>query len=278
MSKLARWAEVGKAAADREAAELSRVQDLSRQLRRRIAPALRGSDKGATISELEAQRVSPTERVLRDLITSDFLSSERLGRRPDRRRGEDSVPPSSSACSRARSRTSTPCPRSSKGTTASPFPSTRCPWATTSECARRRPSSRSTRQSVGRSWGRSEELPPSELILTQYTDRGLLRGDLGTTFFLPMKGEADRVLAVAGMGPVGGCGAPELTILVRELCWALSRYGKKHLATVLIGSGNGNLSVRQCVEAWVRGLKRALDEISPREERAQPSLRDLRRV
>jgi len=44
--------------------------------------------------------------------------------------------------------------------------------------------------------------------------------------------------------------------MVRELCWALSRYGKKHLATLLIGSGNGNLSVRQCVEAWVRGLHR----------------------
>ena len=114
--------------------------------------------------------------------------------------------------------------------------------------------------------GTDEELSPSELILTQYTERGLLRGDLGTTFFLPMKGEADRVLAVAGMGVVGRCGTPELTVLVRELCWALSRVGKKHLATLLIGSGNGNLSVRQCVEAWVRGLKRALDE-SYREKR-----------
>ena len=97
------------------------------------------------------------------------------------------------------------------------------------------------------------ELSPSELILTQFTDRGLLRGDLGTTFFLPIAGATDSVLAVAGMGPVGACGAPELTIVVRELCWALSRYGKKHLATLLIGSGNGNLSVRQCVEAWIRG-------------------------
>ena len=108
--------------------------------------------------------------------------------------------------------------------------------------------------------GTDRELSPSELILTQFTDRGLLRGDLGTTFFLPIAGATDSVLAVAGMGPVGGCGAPELTIVVRELCWALSRYGKKHLATLLIGSGNGNLSVRQCVEAWIRGLKRALDE------------------
>jgi hypothetical protein len=108
--------------------------------------------------------------------------------------------------------------------------------------------------------GTDEALSPSELILTQYTDRGLLRGELGTTFFLPMTGAPNVVLAVAGMGQVGRCGAPELTILVRELCWALSRYGKKHLASLLIASGNGNLSVRQCVEAWVRGLKRALDD------------------
>ena len=126
--------------------------------------------------------------------------------------------------------------------------------------------------------GTDEELSPSELILTQYTDRGLLRGDLGTTFFLPMKGAADRVLAVAGMGPVGRCGTPELTIMVRELCWALSRVGKKHLATLLIGSGNGNLSVRQCVEAWVRGLKRALDETHREKRGLEPPLRDFCRV
>ena len=76
MFKLARWADAGKAADEREAAELSRAQDLSRQLRRRIAPALRGSDKEATVSDSEAQRVSPNERVLRDLLTSSFLASK----------------------------------------------------------------------------------------------------------------------------------------------------------------------------------------------------------
>ena len=76
MFKLARWADAGKAADEREAAELSRAQDLSRQIRRRIAPALRGSDKEATVSDSEAQRVSPNERVLRDLLTSSFLGSK----------------------------------------------------------------------------------------------------------------------------------------------------------------------------------------------------------
>ncbi|MEO6809874.1 MAG: CHAT domain-containing protein, partial [Isosphaeraceae bacterium] len=103
-------------------------------------------------------------------------------------------------------------------------------------------------------------IPSTDLILTQFTDRGLLRGELGTTFFLPMPGDGSRLLAIAGLGQVGRCGPPELSVLVRELCWALGRYRKMHLATVLIGSGNGNLSVRQCVEAWIRGVKRAIDD------------------
>jgi hypothetical protein len=33
---------------------------------------------------------------------------------------------------------------------------------------------------------------------------------------------------------------------------------KRHLATVLIGTGNGNLSVREAVTAWLNGVRRAL--------------------
>jgi hypothetical protein len=211
------------------------------------------------VSEPEAQRVSSNERVLRDLLTSNFLSSkssdvatrasvERF--RPTlvvrlfwgRIDEPDSLPPFVSA----NNSETLPVDAVSVGHYLGVRPQA-------AELALDRTVTRTL-------LGNEKAPPPSDLILTQYTDRGLLRGDLGTTFFLPMKGGADRVLAVAGMGPVGGCGAPELTILVRELCWALSRYGKKHMATVLIGSGNGNLSVRQCVEAWVLGLKRALDE------------------
>ncbi len=265
VTKLEPWAVVGKAAAEREAAELSRAQDLSRQIRRRIAPELGGRGEAATISEQEALRVGPSERKLRDLITSTFLSSGPSD--VARTAAEEKVRPTIVfRLFQGRIEDVDALPGFVDGNDGKTLP---VYAVSVGHYVGVRPQAAELAldKAVSRAiLGPDEDLPQSELILTQYTDRGLLRGDLGTTFFLPMSDQSNRVLAVAGMGPVGGCGAAELTILVRELGWALSRYGKKHLATLLIGSGNGNLSVRQCVEAWVRGLKRALDE-SHREKR-----------
>ncbi|MDQ3520055.1 MAG: CHAT domain-containing protein [Gemmatimonadota bacterium] len=98
-------------------------------------------------------------------------------------------------------------------------------------------------------------------IITQYAQRGIIRGELGQPFFLPdpraEPGAAGRAIAIAGLGIPGRCGAPELTVTVRELCWSLGRMDKKHLATVLIGSGLGNLSDSEAIGAWVRGLEEA---------------------
>lgn len=105
--------------------------------------------------------------------------------------------------------------------------------------------------------------PPANL-LAQYIERGIIRGELGQPFFLPdprpvAPGEASgRIITIAGMGLPGRFGVPELTVLARELCWALGRLGKRHLATVLIGAGNGNLSVREAVPAWIRGIRMAV--------------------
>lgn len=102
------------------------------------------------------------------------------------------------------------------------------------------------------------------LLLTQLAQRGVIRGDFGQPFFVRdprpsgRGGAADRVVAVAGMGPPGRFGEAELTVLARELCWSLGLMGKKHLATVLIGAGEGNLPVGEAVHAWVRGVKHAL--------------------
>ena len=106
----------------------------------------------------------------------------------------------------------------------------------------------------------------TDLILTQYTNRGIIHGKLGQPFFMtdprPLKNgrrkSAERVIAIAGMGEPGLFGSPELTVLARELCWSLGRLKKKHLATVIIGSGVGNIPLREAISAWMDGVRRAL--------------------
>jgi pimeloyl-ACP methyl ester carboxylesterase len=95
-------------------------------------------------------------------------------------------------------------------------------------------------------------------LLTQLTLRGTIGGALGQPFFLPDPRDPTRLLAIVGMDVPGRFGVGELTVAARELCWALGRLGRRHLATVLIGAGNGNLAPTRAVEAWVTGLAQAL--------------------
>ncbi len=44
---------------------------------------------------------------------------------------------------------------------------------------------------------------------------------------------------------------------------ALARQGKRHLATVLIGSGNGSLPISEAVSAWMRGVAQAMSGVDP---------------
>lgn len=104
-----------------------------------------------------------------------------------------------------------------------------------------------------------DKIPDAERILTLYADRGIIRGALGQPFFInDPRSKSGRVIALAGMGEPGRFGAPELVVLARELCWSLGRMKKRHLATVLIGGGQGNLEAGQAVAAWLRGIRAAL--------------------
>jgi pimeloyl-ACP methyl ester carboxylesterase len=102
----------------------------------------------------------------------------------------------------------------------------------------------------------------SDLILTQYTERGIIQGKLGQPFLMPdprvKNGKRERLIAIAGMEDAGRFGLPELTVMARELCWSLGRLKKLHLATVVIGSGEGNLPLRDAVSGWLSGIKRAV--------------------
>lgn len=91
-------------------------------------------------------------------------------------------------------------------------------------------------------------------LITDFTRRGIIQGELGVPFFLPDPRDNGRVIAIAGMGSVGCFGAPELTFLVWQILWALARLGRKHLATVLIGAGAGNLDSETAVSAWMDGV------------------------
>jgi pimeloyl-ACP methyl ester carboxylesterase len=112
-----------------------------------------------------------------------------------------------------------------------------------------------------------KDLLESDLILTQYIQRNIIYGKLGQPFFLSDPRMQNRTIAIAGMDEPGRFGIPELTVLARELCWALGRMGKRHLATVLIGSGNGNLSLRDAISAWIRGIKYAITGASEEERK-----------
>ncbi|MEO8494758.1 MAG: CHAT domain-containing protein [Planctomycetota bacterium] len=102
------------------------------------------------------------------------------------------------------------------------------------------------------------------LLLTELAARGTLSGQHAQLFVLPDPRQGDsRVVAIAGMGLPGRLGIPELVVLARELCWALGRMGKRHLATVLIGAGSNTLDPATAIDAWLRGMKLALTGTRP---------------
>src|SRR5205823_4872353 len=106
----------------------------------------------------------------------------------------------------------------------------------------------------GRRLGEEADLRETDLLLTQYSERGIIRGELGQPFFLVDPRAAGtaapgRLIAVAGMGVPGRFGVPELTVLVRELCWSAGRLGKRHLATAPIGTHKANLTASDAVSA-----------------------------
>lgn len=104
-------------------------------------------------------------------------------------------------------------------------------------------------------------------FLTELARRSQLPSELGQLFIVPDPclsiratagegdgdGPSDRIVVVAGMGPVGQCGPPELNLLIREIVLTLGELGRRHLATVLIGSGEGNMGIETAIHSWIHG-------------------------
>jgi hypothetical protein len=97
-----------------------------------------------------------------------------------------------------------------------------------------------------------------KLIITELTRRAAIRGDLGEVVFFPAPN--GRLVALAGMGPVGMFGTPQVRVLARSVAQVTGLLpAQQALATVLIGSGKGNLKVKDALHAFLEGLVEALD-------------------
>ena len=104
-----------------------------------------------------------------------------------------------------------------------------------------------------------------KLVITQHAARGSLHADLGDVSFFPWGDarNANRVVAVAGMGRPGTFDGTGLRRLVGELVVAITQLPPAiHVCSVLIGSGEGTLSIQQAVSGWLDGIADAAEEIA----------------
>jgi hypothetical protein len=98
---------------------------------------------------------------------------------------------------------------------------------------------------------------PGRFLISELTKRGALRGELGEVVFFPWT--QNRVVAVAGMGGLGTFGEEQLRDMARSVATTIGLLAERTtLTSVLIGSGQGNLKVEQCVQGFLGGIVDAL--------------------
>ena len=108
---------------------------------------------------------------------------------------------------------------------------------------------------------RRDGVDRSDLVITQQSLRGIFRGALGEISFFPWGYPADRgkLVAIAGMGHPGTYSIRAQRRLVRELVLAIGALPNvRDVVTVLIGSGEGTLSIPEAVRSLVEGIGDAL--------------------
>lgn len=97
-------------------------------------------------------------------------------------------------------------------------------------------------------------------LLRNLTETGRINGSIGQVEFYPWGGKepGNRVVAICGMGIPGRFDESHLRRLYRNLVQIVNDMSRSNLTTVLIGSGDGALSIRSSVRGMLRGLDDAL--------------------
>ncbi|MFE0699818.1 CHAT domain-containing protein [Streptomyces sp. NPDC058872] len=101
-------------------------------------------------------------------------------------------------------------------------------------------------------------------LITEHTKLGWIDAQLGEVTYFPCRAGRVRSAAIVGMGPMGTLTERRAVQLHRSLLGEVMGLGHvQTLATVLIGSGTGNLTVAQAARALVHGFGGALRSQAP---------------
>lgn len=92
--------------------------------------------------------------------------------------------------------------------------------------------------------------------ITEIQKRGMMSADLGEVFFVPTTGAAPaaRAILLAGMGDAGHFGVEELRYVMANVTYAVGMLGIAEFASLLVGSGVGNLSRDLALRTFLAGV------------------------
>lgn len=103
---------------------------------------------------------------------------------------------------------------------------------------------------------------PHEMVLRRESLRGLLTGELGSVQLYPWAADPKKLVAVVGMGSPGTFGPSSLRQLGRNLALrAIHLPDVDTVASVVIGSGAGNLTTHDAVCGLLAGVADAVNQI-----------------
>lgn len=96
--------------------------------------------------------------------------------------------------------------------------------------------------------------------ISKAVKRGMIGGGLGEVFLIPNahKTLAANAIILAGMGEYGRFNREDLNLLFANVTYAVTALGWREFATVVVGSGEGNLSLDQAIEGMLEGVGSAL--------------------
>jgi pimeloyl-ACP methyl ester carboxylesterase len=107
--------------------------------------------------------------------------------------------------------------------------------------------------------------------ISRIAARGMIGADLGELFFVPVLNQqiAAKAVLLAGMGEPGQFSRNDLRYLSTNVAYAVAALGLDRFASVLIGSGEGNLPKEGALRAMLRGVGDALMRLNTRERLQQ---------